>query len=181
MDIGTVWFESSTGKEVYPKHPDYSVICIEDIAHALANTCRFGGHCKEFYSVAQHSVLVAGLVPPRLALDGLMHDAAEAYLGDVVRPLKEHLEDYRELEYRWMAAIYLKLMPHLYTSILDVDRAIIKTADNDALMYEAWHLLPSRGDRWNIPVEEQIRLPWMAYDPKTAERSFLEMWYSLKC
>jgi hypothetical protein len=81
-------FNTSSGKEIDIRNPTEDAICIEDIAHALSNICRFGGHCHPFYSVAQHSVIVAALAPPELQLAALLHDAAEAYLGDVIKPLK---------------------------------------------------------------------------------------------
>jgi hypothetical protein len=83
---------------------------IEEIALALSNTCRFGGHCKNFYSVAQHAVLVARELEsndcePRLVFTGLHHDDTEAYLGDVVKPLKMLLPTYREIEDRFAFAL----------------------------------------------------------------------------
>lgn len=87
-----------TGKMFNPFNPDLESICIEDIAHALSNTCRFGGHSKEYYSVAEHSVLVSMLCDESNAFEGLMHDAAEAYLGDIPTPLKERLPGFMELE-----------------------------------------------------------------------------------
>lgn len=83
------YFITFTGKKFYFSDPLPEMICLADIAHALAHQCRFGGHAKRFYSVAEHSVLVSYLVPPHLALKGLLHAAAKAYYGDIVRPLKQ--------------------------------------------------------------------------------------------
>lgn len=71
---------------------------IEDIAQGLSNICRFTGQCNQFYSVAEHSLLVSNLLPPKLKLAGLLHDASEAYLGDVNSPLKSLLPEYKVLE-----------------------------------------------------------------------------------
>jgi 5'-deoxynucleotidase YfbR-like HD superfamily hydrolase len=81
-------------------NPDPAMICIEDIAHSLSHQCRFNGHTDQFYSVAQHCVVMAVLyhTPESLRLTALLHDAAEAYLGDVVSPIKHLLHDYHALE-----------------------------------------------------------------------------------
>lgn len=80
-------------------HPKPEDIHIGDIAHALSNICRFNGQTSHFYSVAQHSVLTSILVEDKsLALSALMHDAAEAYIGDVTSPLKKLLPEYRKIE-----------------------------------------------------------------------------------
>lgn len=77
-----------TGQKFFPTKPNFQGISIYDIAHALSNCCRWGGHCKQFYSVAQHSYHVSYLCDPKDALKGLLHDASEAYLGDMIRPVK---------------------------------------------------------------------------------------------
>lgn len=79
-----------TGKAVNPLDPDPETIDIIDIAHALSRMPRFTGHCRgdHAYTVAQHSVLVSCELPPKHALTGLLHDASEAYLGDLARPIK---------------------------------------------------------------------------------------------
>jgi hypothetical protein len=89
-----------TGKKFFPLHPNSDDIDIKDIAHALSNVCRFTGHVSQFYSVAQHCVLVSQLCNPENALAGLVHDASEAYLSDVARPVKytEHMLGYRKIE-----------------------------------------------------------------------------------
>ncbi len=99
------WIETHIGVKFHLSEPRLGDIYIDDIAWALSYTCRFGGHCRRFYSVAQHSVLVARACPPELRLQGLLHDAAEAYLGDVTSPLKCLLPAYAGLEERLMKLI----------------------------------------------------------------------------
>jgi hypothetical protein len=94
------WIQTFLGKRIYPLDPSPKDIDIVDIAHALSMQCRFTGHTRVFYSVAQHSVLVSQLCDPADALWGLLHDASEAYLQDVARPIKraEEMEKYRTVE-----------------------------------------------------------------------------------
>jgi len=93
-------FNTNSGLLVNLHKPTEDMICIEDIASALSKICRFGGHSSAFYSVAQHSVIVMALGSPYLCREALLHDAAEAYLGDVIKPLKNILGPvYEDLEY----------------------------------------------------------------------------------
>lgn len=87
-------------------HPDE--ICIDDIAHALSNQCRFGGHLPRFFSVAQHCIFTAQIVAPEHRLAALLHDASEAYLIDVPRPIKLLLSNYAEIEDSVMRVIAKK-------------------------------------------------------------------------
>lgn len=89
------WIQTYTGRVAFTVfEPKAEQIAIEDISHALALTCRFGGHSMIHYSVAQHSVLMASIAPEEYRLEALMHDAAEAYLGDMVRPLKLRMPEF---------------------------------------------------------------------------------------
>lgn len=92
--------QTFTGIFFDPFAPDESLVRIEDIAHALSQQCRFSGHLKRRWSVAQHSLFVSDLCPPHLKLAGLLHDAGEAYMVDLPRPIKHHprLTFYRETE-----------------------------------------------------------------------------------
>jgi uncharacterized protein len=130
-----------TGKMVCPMHPNPDDIYIEDIAHALGNICRWGGMCSEFYSVAQHSVYVSRLLPKELALAGLLHDASEAYLGDVCNPLKntDPWREYREIEHALQCVIFGKFGIEVESVGFDPR---IKEADYKAAIDEAHRLMP---------------------------------------
>lgn len=94
-----------TGKNFDPLAGKPSEIDIRDIAHSLSMLCRFNGHTSRFYSVAEHSLRVSRILPPELQAWGLMHDAAEAYLGDMVRPLKCRMPEFEEAEDRLLEII----------------------------------------------------------------------------
>jgi len=143
------WFITATGRKQHILAPVLADIVIEDIAAALAKMCRFGGHCRVdcFYSVAQHSVLVSQLVPDELAFVGLMHDAAEAYLGDVIRPLKVELPDYKAIEALWEHAIAVRFrLPFVMPPE-------VKLADMVALATERRDLVIEHDWRWVIDRE----------------------------
>ncbi|MDP2128159.1 MAG: HD family hydrolase [Pseudohongiella sp.] len=138
------WIETSSGSSIDLINPKSYQIKIWDIAHALSHICRFGGHCRWHYSVAQHSVLVSYLVPVEFALEALLHDAAEAYLGDVVRPLKVNgdMEGYRAAEKLMEAAIIETF------GIGDISHPLIKLADMQMLAAEREVLLTDKKSLW---------------------------------
>lgn len=156
-------------------------IDINDIAHALSHLCRYTGHTHPFYSVAQHSVLVSSAVTREFAFEGLLHDASEAYLGDVSRPLKQLLPDYRALERDVDAAIRIRFGLPLQES------QEVKEADNVLLVTEHRDLMPlvpanssSYAYAWewarDIPRLPQRIVPM---SPIEAEHVFLRTFYHL--
>ncbi len=136
------WIETVSGRQFWPLDPRPEDVALEDIAHALSMKCRFTGHCRLFYSVAQHSVLVSRVVPVQDAQWALMHDASEAYLPDVARPLKAGLIGFREHEARVMRAIATRFC--LQWPIPDS----VHRADTQLLVTERRVLMPRTDRPW---------------------------------
>ena len=124
------YIRTHTGRMFWPMDARPEEVSIEDIAHALSNCCRWAGHCESFYSVAQHSVFVSSLLPAVCSLEGLLHDATEAYLVDVPRPVKVLLGGYVEAESRLMSVI-----ADAFGLIMPISKDV-KAADNLALFCE---------------------------------------------
>jgi hypothetical protein len=178
MTVRTDWIQTYTGRQVFPAEPDPSKVAIEDIAHHLALQCRFAGGVERFYSVAQHSFLVAEVVGLELGLVGLLHDAAEAYVQDFVRPLKRTVlgAAYRELEHGWALAIGEAF--GLGAELADLPPEV-KLADNVLLATEARDLFatptPAPWGPLPAPLLDRIESwPWQA-----AETSFLRRFHEL--
>lgn len=142
------YIETVSGKEFNFLEPNPEAIIIEDIAFSLSNQCRFTGHTK-FYSVAEHSVAVASRFAntedKQLILAALLHDASEAYLGDITSPVKQYCSDYKNLERTVQEAIYKKFN-------LDYNKYTeqIKVMDIAQLYNEAHYLLKSGGKSWKM-------------------------------
>lgn len=129
-------------------HMDHPEFVAEDIAHSLGMLCRFNGHCKKFYSVAEHSLLVAELMDKVVGGDpreGLWHDGTEAYLSDVPAPFKQYFPDWRAVEDRLDRQLRASL------GLPEAKSKECKTADWLAVFIEAQSLLPSRGTTWIDP------------------------------
>lgn len=116
-------------------HPHRTPLSVEDTAHALGHLCRFTGHCKEFYSVAQHAVLVSLLVPPQYAFHALHHDDVEAVMGDVSSPLKKLLPEYKAMEKRIEAVILAQygLPAEMPPEVKRADLVALRTEQRDLM------------------------------------------------
>lgn len=171
------WIQTLSGGRFYPLTPDAKDVNIKDIAGALSKNCRFTGHCSKFYSVAEHSVLVYDIMrektrDPEILMWALLHDASEAYLSDIARPLKHQpeFEFYRVVEKNVMRVVATRF------GMEPEEPASVKWADNCALRLEAQHLMPQR---------EKAKWSWldqygcinkgysMGWSPGHAEETFM--------
>lgn len=151
----------------------------QTIGTVLSKICRFGGHTKRFYSVAQHSVLVARLLPPELKFEGLMHDAHEALIGDITTPMKRIAPGLAPLDER--AEDVVRAAFGLPLRLSDA----VKRADMQALCIEAIHLMETQKDwpemRNLLPEVLRAHGPFVMQEmhPAEAESLWLETFYSL--
>jgi uncharacterized protein len=170
------FIQTVSGRRVNPFEPDPAELEIGDIANALANQCRFGGHCFPYLSVAQHSCVVADLMLERGgsaddALWALLHDASEAYLVDLPHPIKHRSELgrlYAEAEKPLQDAIIARfeLSPEPPASLKPLDRAVLAT-ERRAVSDEAWHWPELDGfEALDLEID-----PW---PPERAKEEFLE-------
>jgi hypothetical protein len=153
-----------SGKYVNVFEPTLEMIDIEDIAHALSNQPRFGGHLPKFYSVAQHCVMCSELIEEPFKLGALMHDASEAYLLDIPSPIKHRLPNYKILEDQMMMLISDKF------GLKDLWSLEVKNIDRFMLQME-WDVLMLQG-----PDSDRLK----CWAPPFAKRRFLELFYQLK-
>jgi uncharacterized protein len=163
------WMQTYTGRAFYPMAPEIDDIDPIDVAHALSLICRYGGHVKRFYSVAEHCVLMSHAVAPEHALWALLHDATEAYLSDMIRPIKQAMPEYRAAEWRMQLAIVGRFnLPTLEPP----DE--VKEADNRILHDERRALMKTPPLPWGsldgIPA---LGVHIAAWWPAEAEREYL--------
>lgn len=166
------WMQTYSGRQFWPLDPRPEEVFIEDIAHGLANACRYAGHCLKFYSVAEHSVLMSYIVPARLALVALLHDATEAYVVDVPRPLKPYLPGYQNIELKVWKAIAARF------GVAEKMPDEIKVADNAMLLAEQAQIMAPPPAPWNIPgVAANTPIP--CWSPDVAKQMFLNRFKEL--
>lgn len=153
-----------SGAEFDLLDPWGSEFTLHDVAHGLAHVCRYAGQCRGFYSVAEHSILVSE-VATGCELQALMHDAAEAFLGDVTRPLKQLLPEYREIETNVQAAILARF------GIESSACSTVKSADLRVLAAEQQQIMPPGTNAWAArsgvspaPIEVRFLRPEVAYE-----------------
>ena len=168
------WITLINGEPFHYQVIDVAAIDPEVIAHALSNLCRFTGHVKDFYSVAQHCVVVSRLVPPELALTGLLHDAAEAFTGDVNKPLKDllgdrfkHIEENVECAIAGRFGLEFPFPPE------------IKQADLVAFSTEVRDVAPSSNRYPHEVSYDPLPDPIYAWGPHTARREWMNRFVEL--
>jgi len=167
------WIQTYTGKKFHFLQCRADEIDIDDIAHALSNICRFNGHCSKFYSVAEHSIYVSQLVSPHLALSGLLHDAGEAYIGDIVQPQKDYIQNVREIEDRIMTMVAVKFgLKYQFYKLND-----IKRVDRRLCYTEGSQLMPNVTE-WNIQ-ETPYEMSIQCFAPRIAKSGFLKRFWSI--
>ncbi len=134
------WIMTASGKDFDLDNPYGFEYDIEDIANSLAKICRFNGHINDFYSVAQHSVLTSVIAPIQLQKAALLHDAAEAFIGDVATPLKAMLPEYKDIEQRierdifhhfGLSTVYLSQIKHWDLVMLATEKRDLYDNEND--------------------------------------------------
>lgn len=168
------WIQTYSGRRFTPTKPHIDSIVIQDIAHALSMQCRFSGHIKKFYSVAQHSVLVSYLCNNEDALWGLLHDASEAYLVDVPMPLKRSgkFDAYLGFEANMQLAICKRF------GLSEKEPPSVKVADKLMLATEARDLLGKARSDWKIDVQP-VPFKIDPLDPQKAKDLFMKRFFEL--
>ncbi|MFK4258374.1 hypothetical protein [Agrobacterium tumefaciens] len=153
--------------------PWNSEFTIDDIAQGLANICRYAGQCRNFYSVAEHSLLVCETAVD-FKLEALLHDAAEAFLGDITRPLKQLLPEYKAIESNVEAAIFRRF------GLEQKAIADVKLADLRVLAAEQSQLMPDGTDFWTAQSNIQpAQVTVQFLSPAESRERFLSKFYEL--
>jgi hypothetical protein len=170
------WMQTFTGHAFWPLDPRVEDVFVEDIAHHLSNVCRYAGAARSFFSVAEHSILVSQHVALEYALEALLHDASEAYLGDVIRPLKRSalFASYLDTEARLTAVIFERFG----VASTEESHLAIKEVDDRTILDEAAQVMAPPPRPWNergTPLGVRIS----CHSPDFAEWLFLKRFREL--
>jgi hypothetical protein len=165
------WIITYSGTKFHLGDPAPEEISIEDIAHALSNICRFTGHIREYYSVAEHSVLVSNMCDN--PLEGLLHDASEAYMADLNSPLKSMLPEYKKIQHNMEKAINERFgIPYPFSDDLrDCDTAQLKTEARNLLADSSWTK--------HYPTKRRYGIVPSCLSPRRAKQLFLDTFQEL--
>ena len=151
-----------------PKHFD-----IEDIAHSLGQIPRFNGHCKKSYKVGQHCCIICDLAPDDIKLEALMHDSAEAYIGDITRPLKSLVPDIKKIENWLMTQIFANFgLAFPFPESIDILDSRLLLDEGQQLFKEPVH--------WRVdnltPIGYKFNVDEL-WDEERSEKEFLDRFY----
>ena len=176
--MSKAWIETYLGIQFDILETRPESIQIEDIAHALSQANRYTGHCRFPYPVAQHSRLGSYLVPQQHALQFLLHDASEAYIGDMNRPLKHYTkagDEYRIVEAKIQTMIYMRF------GCSPIEADVVKHVDNQMLYAEKAQLMSPlswAGTDWD-QTQDQAKVEIVETSFRDNKRLFLERFYEL--
>lgn len=190
MKKQTDWIETFTGKRFYPLEPESRDVDILDIAHPLANICRFNGHSTRFYSVAEHSILMCEFARKmghcgENLITFLLHDAHEAYVGDLTRPFKQSLRQTSEFLYDVYTKMFTRLDKAIFEGLgfdytyLELNKNLIKCLDNAILAKEKEILFPDSPNKWSLS-EKPLDIKIECWAPEKAEKIFLDIFANLQ-
>lgn len=170
------FLQTFKGHLISVQHPDPGMIDFVDIINALSKQCRFNGHCRRFYSVAEHTVRgvkLARQIDPknvRLARSFFLHDFTEAYVGDVIRPVKKHLPEFKNIE----LGFHFAILKAFGLTEEDFDERGVHLIDNYMAMWEKRDLLPDNLFWPGMPSIDHLDLP--ALEDMSVEDVLKELW-----
>ncbi len=175
------WIQTYIGMQFWPFSPEYRKIDINDIAHSLANQNRYTGHTRYPYSVAQHSIYVSRILPAPLRVFGLLHDAAETYVHDIVSPMKKyvilrdserHVATFSQVEDQVLSAIAMRFgLPFPFPMAKE-----IHAADMAVTTREMHHFFPERPAEWKCEHVKPAPVRIGEWGWKKAKKQFLAEW-----
>jgi hypothetical protein len=179
MNPSEPYIETASGTAFHFDDPPAEEILIDDVAHALSHICRFNGHTQRFYSVAEHSLLIARWLerqghPPLVCYTGLLHDAAEAYINDLPRPIKYAMPEYRAMEKTIELAVAVR-----FGTTYPVP-PVIKEADARIILDERRSVMnPRSRNKWVVDDLEPLGVMVVGWEPGVAKSHFLNEYHRL--